>query len=298
MDKSMKFSKIAKWWWHVIRDHWALPVVIILVILLVYRFATPFSALDDEGLVIAFLGVLATFIVVGNFSQTNTIKEDLTSRMNRFEIVVSQKLENDKKQWSASIKKTDENTERIGKLETSKESITNQINEFNVSKGTLNGRVERLETTLKDYDKLTNNVDANTQNIQTFRNQIDYANLLKLLKLFVGEESDVRKNMQLYARLFEPTSVYHILLKDGGRYFVTITLEGDALAFYTKKNEKLNKDEIQEISGVKFNEDNLKFAYDIIHNQDVKPSSKDEEGDIAKDLTHAEETKSDTEGHK
>lgn len=59
-----------------------LVLLVIFIILLAFWFSIPSGKLDNDGLVIAFLGVLATFIVIGNFAQTSRIEEGLNTKIN------------------------------------------------------------------------------------------------------------------------------------------------------------------------------------------------------------------------
>ena len=91
-------------------------LLITFIIFLAFRFAVPFSKLDNDGLVIAFLGVLATFIVIGNFSQTSRIEEGLNKKIGDLDKRI-QVCETNKVTLENLASNIDTMSERIDKME-------------------------------------------------------------------------------------------------------------------------------------------------------------------------------------
>ena len=102
-----------------------LLVLILCLVLFVFWLATPSGKIDNDGLVIAFIGVLATFIVVGNFAQTSRIEEQLKTLINDLDKRVVVCETNDKQ--IPTIK------ENLTTLRQQKERIDNLENEFHES---------------------------------------------------------------------------------------------------------------------------------------------------------------------
>ena len=110
------------------------------------------------SLVLAFIGVIATFIVIGNYSQTNTIREDVKERLNEakqqqtnFKIETNEKItsqtENTKQEYQREIKNVkDALSERIDQLDTLKEENLKQTNQL---EDKTNGISENIKLTKK-----------------------------------------------------------------------------------------------------------------------------------------------------
>lgn len=98
---------------------------------------------DNVTLIISFIGIIATFIVVGNFSQTNAIREDLREKIHGF------KLEND-----------DFKREITLKIEEQEESINTIITSINQE--TINN-TENIKKTFADIEVLKDKKDYSQQ---------------------------------------------------------------------------------------------------------------------------------------
>lgn len=86
------------------------------IIFLAFRFAIPCGKFDNEGLVIAFIGVLATYIVIGNFAQTSRIEEALNKKIRDLD-KRTQKCENDNETFTGLSTIVDTLTTKIDSLE-------------------------------------------------------------------------------------------------------------------------------------------------------------------------------------
>ena len=108
--------------WHFIKDYSAVIILAVLLILFVFYMVTPIAKVDNDGLVIAFIGVLATFVVIGNFAQTTAIKTDIETKLSQLTpqigdaIKIAEANKNDIKTITTN---TETNTKDIAKLQTS-----------------------------------------------------------------------------------------------------------------------------------------------------------------------------------
>lgn len=220
--------------------------LIIVLVLIVFRITIPFEKLDNTGIIISFIGVLATFIVIGNFAQTSRIEDQVKKDIG------------------------DINTRLI-----SCEKVTEQLNTINKTIAEHTISINSLE----QLDKSLNKQD-----------------LAHLLKLFVGKEGDVRKYMQLYARMLNPDSTYHIELVNQSKVIIRIEYNDGTkdLVFRKSAKEEIEAQHISKISGLTFNHDDLLFAYQLLHSIAVTDKDTNEDDKtIAEMFEVAGDTKND-----
>lgn len=203
---------------------------------------------SDQGLVITFLGVIATFVVVGNFMQTAEIKRETTERLHEYQRqfnTMNQKVKEDieadidkkVKELNDTITTTNEKTEeKIKLLETkimsTRENLENHFKE----------ELQKEEANFRNT--IDNSIAANNQTQQTYidntKGEIETF-LAGLINTQVYTSGDVTRNILKYVSLIimlSPTQkkllqdflkhlpAYEIRYKKIGRTFVQLRDNG------------------------------------------------------------------------
>lgn len=204
-------------------------IIITGMVFFIFRLAnTPNGKIDNDSLVISFLGVLATFIVIGNFAQTNRIEESLKEE--------NAKLRERVKDCEEDLKTLNQKTETIGSntsaIEQQKTRIDNLVQELNSTSPSLNKK-----------------------------------DLARVLKLFIGKEGDVRKHMHLYAKFLDSKSRYLVEYANKEKEQITLRyLAGSGeLVFLDDILDEVPRESIRYVSGVPYNEDDFLYAYSLLN---------------------------------
>jgi len=124
-----------------------------------------FGIIDPQGIVLVFVGILATFVVVSNYAQVLTIKQDFESKITEIE-------QNSEKKIKAS---NQEYNDRIQKLEDS-----------------LNKKLIETEKRLKDKLVLSNRIDALMPKFNAYRQLINV--IFTIVDLWKNKEEIKRYN--------------------------------------------------------------------------------------------------------
>lgn len=220
--------------------------LIIVLVLVVFRITIPFDKLDNSGIIISFIGVLATFIVIGNYAQTSHIENQ----------------------------------------------VKKDIGDINTRLISCERATEQLSTINKTIEEHTRSINSLGQPDKSLNKQ----DLAHLLKLFVGKEGDIRKYMQLYARMLNPDSTYHIELVNQDKVIIRIEYNEDAkdLVYRKSAKEEIEAQHISKISGLTFNHDDLLFAYQLLHSIAVTDKDTNEDDKTVAEIYEASgETKND-----
>jgi len=98
-DKSW-YSKIISW----MNAHWIILLLIFMVAIAIRVTISP-SVIENDTLVITFVGILATFVVVGNYMQVKEIKDEFNSKAEGLKSSFEEKYKNE---ISSISKKVDE----------------------------------------------------------------------------------------------------------------------------------------------------------------------------------------------
>ena len=203
-----------------------LSVVLVtgLVILIFELANTPGGEVKDDKLVISFLGVLATFIVIGNFAQTSRIEDTLKDEINRL---------------NKRIQVCETQNTKLAKVEA-------DILDHNTKIGDLTSEISSVKSSMSETSK-----------------PLDKKDLAKVLELFLGQEGDVRKYMHLYAKFLNSGSRYAIEYKDGTKDQITMRYSADqkVLNFIDMAQCLVEPEDIAYISGVPFYEGEILFAF-------------------------------------
>lgn len=189
---------------------------------------TPGGEIKDDKLVISFLGVLATFIVIGNFAQTNRIEESL-------------------KEENSTLR------ERVKDCE-------NDIK-------TLNQKTETIDKNTSAIDEQNTKIDHLIQELHGTSPSLNKKDLAHVLKLFIGNEGDIRKYMHLYAKFLNPKSKYLVEFVNGQKEQITLRYlaENEELVFLDDVLDEVPRDKIRYVSGVPYNEDDFLYAYSLLN---------------------------------
>lgn len=241
-----------------------------LLILLVFKFAAPISHLEDDGLVIGFIGVLATFIVIGNFAQTSHIRETIENEQANFEKNINQDI-----------------TQLLTDIESLKSKNTEHEEGINQHATKLNLLIKSSEQTNKDLQKLTEEFDK--QNLTSV--PINRNDLACFLSLFVGRGNDVSKAMHLYGKMTDFNSQYNIVLNDGSRHFAKLLYEDRQVLVLLPKDKKVTLENVKMISGVPCEPNKIQFAYKLLTNisfEDEKTSLEEHTIKTADESEHKE----------
>ena len=207
------------------------------VVFITFKLAnTPSSKIDNESLVISFIGVLATFIVIGNFAQTSRIEDKLKDDINNL----------DKRIITCES--------GYGALD----DIVLELHDNSTSINTHEGRINVLERTMQESS-----------------HPLDKKDLARVLKLFVGRESDVQKYMHLYAKFLNPNSRYVIELKEGSKHQIELyyVAQDRKLLFMGSKENVFRSQDIRLISGVPFVEEDILYAYQLLNEIETSEES-------------------------
>ena len=211
--------------WQFIKEYAAVIILAILLILFVFYIVTPLAKVDNDGLVIAFIGVLATFIVIGNFAQTAAIKTDIESKLDQ----VSTEL--------------------------NKVKSTATENQQNITKITTN-----TNTNKEDISKLRESINSLTIN-----DTITHSDLAQFFLLFTGENRDVQKTMRLLAKMASAESIYNISMVDGKSDMVQFALGEDNEPMLVRQDgSPVEIEDITKISGVQFEWSKIKYTYKLL----------------------------------
>ena len=217
--------------------------LIVVLILIVFRITIPFDKLDNTGIIISFIGVLATFIVIGNFAQTSRIEDQLKKDIGDVNI-------------------------RLKDCEKANEQL------------------KVISKTIDEHNKTLNSLGQ-------LDKSLDRQDLAHLLKLFVGKEGDVRKYMQLYAKMLDPDSSYHIELVDRRQEIVKIEYGENIkdLVFRKSAKEEIEPQHISKISGLSFNYTDILFAYQLLHDMEMTNLEVKEEEKTKEEISDSKEEK-------
>lgn len=204
-------------------------IIITGLVLLTLKLANTTSGISDNGsLVISFIGVLATFIVIGNFAQTSRIEESLKEE--------NSKLKERIRGCEQNIKTLNQTTKDIGK---------------NASA----------------IDEQKTRIDKLIQELHSTSPSLNKKDLARLLKLFIGKEGDIRKYMHLYAKFLNPESKYLVEFANNEKRQITLRYiaESGELVFLDDVFKKVPHDNIRNVSGVSYNEDDFLYAYSLLN---------------------------------
>ena len=210
------------------------------LVLLMFNLAnTPGGEVKDDKLVISFLGVLATFIVIGNFTQTSRIED---------------RLKDDIKRLNDRIQVCETENNKFATIETEISGHTTEI-------GKQASEIAAIKTSMSETSK-----------------SLDKKDLAKVLKLFIGQEGDVRKYMHLYAKFLNPDSRFAVEYKDGTKDQITISYSADqkVLNFIDKSQCLVDPEDIAYISGVSFYEGEILYAYQLLNELDTQENDTQE----------------------
>lgn len=211
--------------WHFIKDYSAVIILAVLLILFVFYMVTPIAKVDNDGLVIAFIGVLATFVVIGNFAQTTAIKTDIETKLSQL-------------------------TPQIGDAIKIAEANKNDIKTITTN----------TETNTKDIAKLQTSV-----NTLVLNDTITHSDLAQFFSLFTGEQHDILKTMRLLGKMTDPESIYNISMMDGRKDMVKFTTSEDNEPILVRQNgSPVEIEDIVKISGIQFDWSQIKYAYKLL----------------------------------
>lgn len=231
-----------KWIKNIINELIVLGIIIILIFA-VYYFVTPIGKIENSSLILSFIGVLATFVVVGNFAQTSHIANEMNTRIDNNQKTLETKINDEKKDIETKINTAQTATDR-------------QIEE-------LKNRVQKLEDCCTERK---NEIDSLLHSIQQTDNMTNNLDMALFLRLFIGNGTDVQKAMRLYYKLLNGESIYYLQLKNGHEVQCTMKMEDKPIFYsYPKKQITYNGKQIDKISGVTYDEKNIIFAYRILH---------------------------------
>lgn len=132
---------------------------------------TKFYTMSDDSLVITFLGVLATFVVIGNYSQVHNLTENMNKNIDRLETKL---LEVQDK----TISETDPNS-LINKVNKHSDSLFDKVGKSQVS---------NIQTRLGKLEKIAT---------QPQQNLFLYTHMRDILYLEIGEQKKLVKDIVL-----------------------------------------------------------------------------------------------------
>lgn len=212
--------------------------IIVILICITFRFSVPFGKIDNDGLVIAFIGVLATFIVIGNYAQISHIEDKFEKAIDDYEKTIY------------GYKKD---------IEDYKNGINGQIN-----------RIPGIEHSLEEDSIRVTYCENGIRELQEHSassQPLTKKELASLLKLFIGKEGDVRKYMQLYAKMTFPNSRYMVELNEGQKTQITIQYDESKheVFFIKSKFNEIRHSDIKLISGLPFHYEDISFAYKLLN---------------------------------
>ena len=226
----------------------------------------------DEGLVITFLGVIATFVVVGNFMQTAEIKRETTERLHEYQLqfnTMNQKVKDDieteidKKVQALNdtITTTNEKTEGDFREELAK-AIADQENKvtyaMSINDQTQQSHIKNTKEELGTRISRLANLQADTTSAVT-RTILDFVSLVIMMsnaqkKLF----QEFLKRLPAYEICYKKSIKISVDLRDNG--FGLIRLydlqhrvfldEGDYKKVETISSIKVNGKQIEEVLDV------------------------------------------------
>lgn len=227
---------------------------------------------SDQGLVITFLGVIATFVVVGNFMQTAEIKRETTERLHEYQRqfnTMNQKVKDDieteidKKveTLNDTITTTNEKTEGDFREELAK-AIADQENKvtfaMSINDQTQQSRIKNTKEELGTRISRLANMQADTTSVVT-RTILDFVSLVIMMngaqkKLF----QEFLKRLPAYEICYKKNIKISVDLRDNG--FGLIRLydlqhrvfldEGDYKKVETISSIKVNGKQIEEVLDV------------------------------------------------
>lgn len=233
-----------------------------------------FSSNDiaDDQLVIAFIGVLATFIVVGNYAQTSHIEDNMGERMREYKDTINDKIVSIQDAMEGC--KTDieeaKNDRRLLLIKNKRLEL--RLNHFNarleqntMEHDELGGEIEELQKDIKSVETSLNNQIGTSETVK-------FEDLARFFALFIGKETDIRKSMQLYARMSNPNEIYSVKLRDGRAVQATIAISDnfDKLTVTKTNKEDVDLNDIEAIAGVKFDLMNFLYGYKLTNHIPVR----------------------------
>lgn len=254
------------------KSYWHIPTITavfivifaMLIIALVYFIGVAKIPVNvtDEGLVITFLGVIATFVVVGNFMQTAEIKRETIEKLHEYKRVLNDRNKEVKTEinsdMDAKVKILDETiTTTKEKIEDDfreklAKAIENQENKVTIAMSINNqaqqSRIKDTKEELGARISMLANMQADATSATT-RTMLDFVSLVIMM-------NDAQK--KLFQEFLKRLPAYEIRYKKGGN--TSVELRDNGFGFIRLYDLKVRKflDEgdykkIESISSVRIN---------------------------------------------
>ena len=225
-----------------------LLVMVIAIILYFHFYGSHVIMLSDESLVIAFVGILATFIVVGNAQQVREVKNDMHEELRERREDLNAGIQELRNEINA---KYSENSNQISNLSANLSNEKNRVND--ILDQFKKSQDATLQNVLQDKEKMSAVIDLNSKSIDTIyekinvnsnlieKNETDVYNLkykyetvsksvVNIIHSILILNADDTSKLLLML-LFQNKTLFKIQLDNGGTTQAVIAYENDNLLF-------------------------------------------------------------------
>ena len=287
-----------------------LLVVVICVVMYSYFQGEHVVNLSGDSLVITFVGILATFIVIGNAQQVREIRNDMHTELQERKIdmrneiqVIRDEMENDKKECEDLIKENRKETNtQLNTMKSKMENIEKEQNDLSLRLDDIQQKIEKNRTEIEGQIGTScteiNIAIKDIQDLQTYQSSqiIDNSNNISLLNNTTSATSKNIKEL-LYGILllnnddtskllvnliYEAKDIYTIVLDDEKQTQVKATIQSvPKLQFINIDDQQIVTD-IKTIDGLSYDSHRITTLFELIMGLDQ------ESGDISSDVNNEE----------
>lgn len=240
------------------------------------------SKISEEGLIITFIGVLATFIVIGNFAQVSEIRHNMERDLDKTKVDI-----NTARTDITDLKKA---------IETLQENLPKQNDDFK-------NEITKLDNAIKQQKdgielSIKNSSDADKlfarEEIDKVRNSLFDYKMLSLALAFTSY-GEMEKVLLLFKKLlYAPEkNVYLITLQDGQSITATAQKVEEGIEFYDKDQQVIDHSAIKTVDGFEMSYESLSILLEMYG--DLRAQNNQEYSDKKDVLTDDNKSQSETE---
>lgn len=262
-----------------------LLVMLVGVVLFSYYRGDHVVHLTGDSLVLTFIGILATFIVVGNAQQVREIRNDMRDELKEINNTINNNKQDIETSCNDQIKKVRANVKNLcEEQKEQKEQLVQAQKTIKENKSDINTKIEQIEDTLEKLSTtIVENIDKIEQlAIDTHKISQNIKELMfGILLLNVDDTSKL-----LIDLLFEEKPFYSVETEDG-KTFHAVVSAGSTLQFIdTSTNDVIVN--ISKVNGLMYDSVCISKIYDSMINLNQKPqevSILDVDSEIPNDIS-------------
>jgi len=272
--------------WDIMKDGKSFMIMIVIIVLFILITSTILapiitkSGIGDKDLVITFIGVLATFIVIGNFAQVSEIRHNMERDLDKAKAEITTSKTNIK-----DLKKA---------IETLQENLPKQNDD-------LKNEITKLDNAIKQQKdgielSIKNSSDADKlfarEEIDKVRNSFFDYRMLSLALAFTNY-GEMEKVLLLFKKLlYAPEkNVYLITIQNGQSITATAQKVEEGIEFFDKDQQVIDHSAIKTVDGFEMSYESLSILLEMYG--DLRKQNTNQEYSGKKDIPTEDSKKSD-----